>query len=179
MEIADLLNFRSQLLEDLSGVRTLQGECSEIVRDVFDLDRHSTGEVLQICHVGLGGGEKELVIAVAEDHPILDDPAIVVAPHRVMSLPGPALPDVTSQDAGQEGFGVGPGDPVLVERGGVDDRRRVPDREVLELVRHLIPVGGQISRPMAPQPGLVGLTGSCMKRCLADQVCNLGWVGSL
>ena len=106
MEVADLLHFRSQLLEDLPGIRALQGERSEIVRDVFDLYRHPAGEVLQIGHVGLGSGEQELVVAVPEDDSVLDHPTVVVTPDRVMRLARTAFSDVTSQDACKESLGV-------------------------------------------------------------------------
>ena len=106
MEISDLLHLRGQLLEDLPGIGALQGEGSEIVRYVFDLNRHTAGEVLQIGHVGLGSSEQELVVAVTEDDSVFDHPPVVVTPDRVMSLSGSAFADVACQNAGEESLGV-------------------------------------------------------------------------
>ena len=81
------------------------------------------------------GGEQELVGGVPEHHPVPHHVPAVVAPGRVLRLAGLALRDVADQRAGQQPFGVRSGDDVLVERRGVEDPDRVPDREVLVLRR--------------------------------------------
>ena len=136
--------------------RALEGESADLVGDVFDLDRLVPDQVLEIGEVGLGRGQQELVVVVAEDDPVFDHEATVVTPKRVLGLARPAFADVPRQHSGQELLGVLPGDPVLVEGRGVEDTGRVPDGEVLELLRHLILVGDQIAGPMTPETGLVG-----------------------
>ena len=83
---------------------------------------------------------------MAEHDAVLDDEAAVVAPERVLGVAGRARPDVAGEHAGQEPLGVGTVDPVLVQRRRVEDPGAVADREVLELLRHLVAVGGEVCR---------------------------------
>ena len=172
MEVPDVIDLGSELAQDLPGIRALERQGAVVVGDVLDLDPQPGLEGGEIGEVGLGCGEEELVLGVTEDHAVLDDPALVVTPCRVVGLPRAALANVTGEDTGEIPLGVRAVDAVLVEGRGVDDGSRVADGEVLELVRHLIAIGGQIARPMAPEPGLVGGAGAGMERCLADHLVN-------
>ena len=105
--------------------------------------------------VGLYGGQQELVRRRPQDDAVLDDEAAVVAPGRVLGVAWRAGPDVACEDARQEVLGVRTGDPVLVERRRIEHAGGVADREVFELVGHLVAVGGERPGPVLPQAGLV------------------------
>ena len=137
-------------------------------RHVLDLDVETADEALEVGEVRLGGGEEVLVLGEPDDDAVLDDEAAVVAPERVLRLPGRARPDVAGQHAGQEALRVGPVDPVLVQRRRVEEPGRVADREVLELVGHLVADGGQVARPVLPQPGLVERARALVERRRPD-----------
>ena len=107
---------------------------------------------LEVAEVGLGGGQQELVVGVAEDHAVLEHVATVVAPQRVLRAPGLAGPDVAGHHAPEEALGVAADDPVLVQRRGVEEAGAVADREVLVLRRHRrtsAPTGSRTSGPSA------------------------------
>jgi hypothetical protein len=125
-------------------------------------------EVLEVAEVRFGGGEEELVRAVAEHDAVLVDVAAVVAPDRVLGLAGLAAPDVAGEHARQVALGIGPGDPVLVQRRGVEHADRVADRDVLELLRHLVLVDDEVAGPMTPERGLVGGRHALVERRLSQ-----------
>src|SRR5687768_16522751 len=93
---------------------------------------------------------------MTENHSIFYDESPVITPQRVLGLAGPALADVARQDPGKEPLGVLSTYAVLVKGRGIEYPRRVPDGEVLELLRHLVLVDHEVPGPMAPQTGLVG-----------------------
>ena len=85
---------------------------------------------------------------MAEDDAVLHHEAAVVAPQRVLRLPGPAGADVADQHAGEEPLGVRAGDPVLEQRRGVEDPDGVADREVLVLRRVGVAQRRQVALPV-------------------------------
>ena len=123
--------------------------------DLLDRDLVAPDEVLEVGKVGLRRRQQELVGSRSQDDAVLDDEAAVVAPRRVLRVARGACPDVAGQDAGQEALGVTAVDPVLEERGGVEHPGRIADREVLELVGHLVAARRERARPVGPQAGLV------------------------
>ena len=104
----------------------------------------------EVREVGLGGRQEVLVLGDVEQDAVLDDEPTVVAPQRVLRLADEALRRVAGEDAAEEAPGIGAGEPVLVQRRRVEQAGRVPDREVLELLGHLVahaPPGGPTSAP--------------------------------
>ncbi len=150
--------------------RPLDRKDPPILGYVFDLDRLVADQPAQIGEVGPGGGEHELVGRQPQHHPVLDDEPAVVAPHRVLRLPGTAPPDVPCQHPGQVVLGAGPDDAVLVEGRRVEDAHGVANGEVFELLRHVVFLGDEVAGPMAPQPGGVGRLDPGMERCGAVQM---------
>ncbi len=132
--------------------RPLDRERADVLADLLDRDGHAPDPVGEVGEVRLGRGQQVLVLARVEDDPVLDDEAAIVEPDRVLRLTGGATPDVACQDPGQERLGILARDPVLVERTRVEDPGGVADREVLELVGHLVAVGGE----RAPTSGSTG-----------------------
>ena len=147
---------RDERREQLARPGSLDGEDAVVVADLLDRDVVAApDEVLEVGEVGFRGGQQELVGGGAQDDPVLDHEAAVVAPGRVLGIARGAAADVAGKDSGQEPLRVATVDPVLVERRGVEHAGRVADREVFELVRQLVAVRREMTRPMAPQPGLV------------------------
>ena len=125
-------------------------------RDVLDPDVEPADELLEVGQVRLGRGEHELVGPVAQDHPVLDDEAAVVAPDRVLGVTRRRSVRMSrARTPARKRSASGTVDPVLVQRRGVEQAGRVADREVLELLRHLVAGGGQVARPVLPQARLV------------------------
>ena len=132
------------------------GEGAEIGAHFLDRDvLAAPDEVPEVGEVRLRARQQELVLGRAEDDPVLDHEAALVQPDGVLGIARRAGPDVASQDAGEERFRVTAVDAVLEQRRRVEDAGRVADGEVLELVGDLVALGGQVARPVAPQPGLV------------------------
>ena len=102
-------------------------------------------------------------VELVEEAALGGDEAPVVAPGRVLGMPGLARANIPGEHTGQEPFRVRTVDPVLVERRRVEYPGAVADREVFELVRHLVPVGREVARPVAPQAGLVERAGSVVE----------------
>ena len=121
--------------------------------DVLDRDVVPADPVLEVGEVRLGAGEEVLVLAGVQDDAVLDDEAAIVEPARVLRVAGRACADVAGEDAGEERLRVLAGDPVLVERARVEQAGRVADREVLELVRHLVAVGREVARTSGSRAG--------------------------
>ena len=152
VEVAQLLDARGELREDLPRARSLHGQHAVVVGDVLDRDVEPPGEVAEVADVRLRRGEQELVLRVPEDHAVLEDEPAVVAPDRVLRLARTALPDVARHHAGEQPLGVLAGDPVLVQRRGVEESGAVADREVLVLRRGCSsgwPTGSWTSGPTA------------------------------
>src|SRR5207302_1754972 len=74
-----------------------------------------------------------------------------VAPRRVEHLPDFALGHVAGDDAIEQPGRVAARDPVLVEWGDVEQRRRAADRVILAVVRQLVGAGDDEPRPAAPR----------------------------
>ena len=142
-------------LEQVATARALEGERPDVVADLLDRHVEAADAVREVGEVGLGAGQQVLVLGRVQDDPVLDDEAAVVEPARVLGVARRAGADVAGEDAAKEGLGVLARDPVLVERARVEDAGRVADREVLELVGHLVAIGGQVAGPVAPELGLV------------------------
>ena len=133
VEVAQRLRLRHQRAEHGPRPRALHGEHPVALGDVLELDPHAAPELLEPRQRRPRRGQEELVGRVPEHHPVVHDVPVVVAPRRVVRLARPARLDVAHQRPGQQPLGVRPGDEVLVERRGVEDPDRVPDREVLVL----------------------------------------------
>ena len=73
------------------------------------------------------------------------------------------------RDALAEYDRVPAGDPVLVQRARVEDAGRVADGEVLELVGHLVAIGGEVAAPMAPELRLIEGARPLVERGRPDQ----------
>ena len=84
------------------------------------------------------------------DGAVVDDLAVLVAPRRVVDLPDGERRGVAGDDAVHEARRVGTGDAVLVERADVDERRRLADGVVLDVVEVGVDGRREIARPLAP-----------------------------
>ena len=146
---------RNEPAEQVARAWALDGEGPDIQAHVLDAHAQAPDSIGQVRVVRLRRGEQVVVPPATLDHAILEHEAALVEPGRVLRSLRRAGANVAGQDAGEEAFCVRPRDPVLEERRGVEDARRVADREVLELVRDLVAVGRQVPRPVVPQAGLV------------------------
>ena len=155
MKKAKCGNFRNQFGQDLTRFGALKSERSKLRRYVFYLDGEAANELREVGQIWLSGGEHEFIAREPQDHAVFYDEASIVAPQRVLGLAIATLPNIASHDAGQITFGVDARNAVFVQRGGVNKAGSIAYGEVLELFRHLILAGGQVTRPMAPQMGLV------------------------
>ena len=119
--------------------------------------RRRPTSAVEVAEVGIGRGQQPVVLGVPEQHAVLEHVAGLVAPDGVHGLAGAAPPYVAGHHAGQEPLGVRPGDPVLVQRRGVEEPRGVPDREVLVLRGEVVAQRREVARPVAVEAGLVEL----------------------
>ena len=98
------------------------------------------------------------------DRPVVDDLAVLVAPRRVDDAADRHLRRVAGDHPVDQPERVGPRHDVLVERGDVDQRGRLADRVVLDVVGVGIDARGEIARPLAPLHLAVEGRGARMER---------------
>src|SRR6185503_4717488 len=84
------------------------------------------------------------------DGSVVDDLAVLVAPRRVPDLAHRELRRVAGDDAIDQRWRVGPADPVLVQGRDVDERGRLADRVVLDVVGVGVRGRGPVAGPLAP-----------------------------
>ena len=98
-EERDRRHARDERREQLARPRSLDGEDAVLVADLLDGDLVAAAdEVLEIGEVRFRGGQQELVGGRSQDDAVLDHEAAVVAPGRVLRVPGGAAPDVAGED---------------------------------------------------------------------------------
>src|SRR4029079_18535774 len=90
------------------------------------------------------------VLGQPMDGSVVDDLAVLVAPRRVPDLAHRELRRVAGDDAIDERGRVGPADPVLVQGRDVDERGRLADRVVLDVVGVGVRGRGPVAGPLAP-----------------------------
>src|SRR5207247_342950 len=100
----------------------------------------------------------------AGDRAVVDDPTLLVAPGRVVDAADRELLRVPRDHAVDEPGGIGAGDEVLVEGRDVDERDRLPDRVVLDLVGVVVRARSEVARPFAPLQLAVERCGAGMER---------------
>ena len=170
VEVSETADLRRQLAEHGVGAGTLDRQRSELVADVLELDLVVADAVLEVGKVGFCRRQHELVGAVAEHDAVLVDETALVAPDRVLRLPGLTRANVPGEHACQVALGIRPGDPVLVQRRRVEHADRIADRDVLPLLGHLVLVDDQVAGPVAPQRRLVGGRDTRVERRLAQHL---------
>ena len=121
----------------------------------------------------VGGGPAELLLVDAMDRAVVDDLAVLVAPGRVEDLPDLELRRVAGDHAVDEADRVRAGDAVLVQRADVDERGRLADRVVLDVVGVGVDARGVVARPLPPlhlpvQGRRPGVEGGADAHVLAD-----------
>src|SRR4029079_11848492 len=89
------------------------------------------------------------VLGQPMDGSVVDDLAVLVAPRRVPDLAHRELRRVAGDDAIDERGRVGPADPVLVQGRDVDERGRLADRVVLDVVGVGVGGRGPVGGPLA------------------------------
>jgi hypothetical protein len=130
--------------------RTLQRERAERLGDLLDRHLHAEGIAVQPAQAGLRRRQAVVLLAEPADRAVVDHLAVPVAPARIEHLARPRPRHIAGDDAVQQPRRIGAGDPVLVQRRNVDERRGVADRRVLALVRELVAACGGVAGPAAP-----------------------------
>ena len=125
----------AKLLEHGAGRRALQGEGGNVLGDFAHLHVETDGRIQEPVQLPFGGAEQEFFLAQPEDGAVVDDMAVVVAPHGVGDAIDLELADITRDQSIQESLGIRPADLVLDHRRHVEQGRRVANREVLVLHR--------------------------------------------
>ena len=169
VEVAERLRLRHQGAQHGARPRPLDGEHPVALGDVLELDPQAAPELLEPRQRRPRRGQEELVGRVPEHHPVVHHAALVVAPGRVLRLARPARLHVADQRPGQQPLGVRPGDEVLVERRGVEDPHRVPDREVLVLRSMGVAQRRQRALPVGVEPLVVELAQPRVERSRAHR----------
>jgi hypothetical protein len=164
-----VLHLRDEPLQEVAASWALERERPDVVADLLDPDVVAADAILEIGEVRLGAGQQELVLAESEDHAVLDDEAAVVEPAGVLGVARLAGTDVAGEDTGQKILSALAGDAVLVERARVEEPGRIADREVLELVGHLVAVRSEMAGPVAPELRPVQGVRSLVERGAADR----------
>ena len=108
------------------------------------------GVLAQPAELRVGGGPAEALLVEPVDRPVVDDLAVLVAPRRVEDAADRQLRRVAGDHAVDQPQGVGPRDDVLVERRDVDQRGRLADRVVLDVVGVGVDARRVVARPLAP-----------------------------
>ena len=135
---------------DDEQLRALARHGGDRLRDVLDLDVEAAGIEAEPAVLRVGGRPEDLVLGDPVHGTVVDDLAVLVAPGRVVDLPDLEPGRVAGQDAVGEADRVGAGDPVLVQRADVDQRRGLADRVVLDVVEVGVDGGGEVAGPFAP-----------------------------
>ncbi len=148
--------------------RPLDRQNAVVVGLVLDRHRQPADQIEEVGEVRLGRGEEEVVVAVTEDHAILEHEPAFVAPQRVLGAAGSAATHVSGQHAGQVALRVRTANAVFVERRAIEDSCAVAHGEVLELRGHLVLLGNQVPGPVSPEPRPVGRLGSGGERGRAN-----------
>jgi hypothetical protein len=171
LEVGQRLGLGHQGSEHGPRARPLDGEHPVVAGHVLEVHPQTGRQLLEPRERGPAGGEQELVCGVTERHAVVHHESAVVAPGRVLRLPRPTGADVPHQRAGQEALGVRTGDPVLVQRRGVEDADRVADREVLVLRRMGVAQRRQLALPVGVETLAVELAQARMERRGRDHRC--------
>ena len=137
-------------LEHVAAQRPLHGQRGDALAHVLDLDVQSASVHPEPAQRRVGGRPAVALLLEAGDRPVVDHAAVLVAPGRVVDAADAELARVPRDHAVDEPRGVRPGDQVLVERRDVDERRRLPDGVVLDLVGVGVRARREIARPFAP-----------------------------
>ena len=155
-EVGDVLHLGHEPREQVARARALERERADVGADLLDPD-------VQSGRCGRRSRRSSARPTSAGTRPCRGwrmTPSSMTKPrsssqHVYWAWPGGHARMSRARTPARNALGVLAGDAVLVERARVEQPRRVADREVLELVRHLVPVGGQVARPVAPQLRLV------------------------
>ena len=137
-------------LEHRSRARPLERESGQRLRDVLDVDVEAGRVLAEPAVLRVGGGPAELALGDPVDRAVVDDLAVLVAPRRVVDLADGHPRGVARDHPVDERVGARTGQAVLVERADVDERGRLADRVVLDVVDVGVDGRGEVARPLPP-----------------------------
>ena len=147
LEVGEPVDGAVEAREQPARPRPLEREHRPLLRDLLDPDVVAApDQVGEVREVGLRGREHEVVLAVPQEHAVLDEEPAVVAPDGVLGVAGLEDARVTGEHAGEERLRAGAGEPVLEQRRRVEHARGVPDGEVLELLGEAVLLRCQVAR---------------------------------
>src|SRR4029077_15081267 len=156
-------------LQQLAGSRALHRERRDLLGDLADLDVKAERGGREPVELSLRGAYTVFVVGHAKDGAVIDQMALVVAPHRVRDPPRPRLAQVAGHQAIEEAQSVGTGDAVLDHRSQVVERARVTDREVLLLDAGEY-VDGGVAAPWHEAVQLARRAGALVERRLQQRL---------
>ena len=156
-------------MQQFAGSRALHGERGDLLGDLADLDVKADRRGREPVELSLGGAHAVLVVGHAKDGAVIDQLALVVAPHRIRDPPRPRLAQIAGHQAVEEAQGVGAGDAVLHHRSQVVERARITDREVF-LLDAGEDIDGGVAAPRHEAVQLARRAGALVEWCLQQRL---------
>ena len=137
-------------LQDVAAQWALYRQRGHAFAHVLDRDVQAARVHPEPAQRRIGGRPAVALLVQPGDRPIVHDKAVFVAPGRVVDAADGELVRVARDHAVDEPRRVRAGDEILVERRDIDERGRLADGVVLDLVGVVIRAGGEIARPFPP-----------------------------
>ena len=128
---------------------TLNRERGNALGHILDLDVQAGRVLANPSEVGLRGGPAEAVLVEPRYGPVVEHPAMFVAPRRVDHLTRFDSVGISRDDSIDERGRVSAGDQVFEQRRNVDEPGRVADGVVLVLVQRFVRTGRVVAGPIA------------------------------
>src|SRR3974377_698915 len=100
-------------LQDVAGTRTLERDRRDALGDLLDLDLEAPGVQAQPAEGGVGGREPPGRLVEPRQRPVVEPPAVLVAPGGIDDLPDRDSRHVPRDHAIEEPCRVPPPDQVL------------------------------------------------------------------
>ena len=146
-------------LEHIPRQRPLERERPQPLRLLLEFDIEPPRVLVQPLERRFRRGEPEIGLTEPLERPVVPNLARPVAPRSVVHLPHRLTRDIPRHDAIRERFRPRAREPVLVERGDIDERGRRANGLVFVLVRGLVRTRGEVTGPTSPIRGLTEGTG--------------------